>query len=105
MTLEQAFDIRLELRTVLNQLGEVRNTLVRPQEAETLAKRLKDDHRRGRVSSFMTNVHSLLGRLDEALMAGTQALKTAERLEDVRLRILTTTYLEQVHYLRASKRG
>ena len=99
-TLEQAFEIRLELRPVLNQLGEVPRTLERLREAEALAERLNDDRRRGRVCAFMTNVHSLLGELDEALMAGTRALEIAGRLGDVRLRVLTTTQLEQAHYLR-----
>ena len=48
-TLEQAFDIRLELRPVLITLGEVRRMLERLREAETLAERLNDDRRRGRV--------------------------------------------------------
>ena len=48
----------------------------------------------------MTNIHSLLGELDEALVTGTRALEIAGRLGDLRLRILATTYLEQVHYYR-----
>ena len=57
-TLEQAFEIRLELRPVLSQLGEVRRVLERLREAEALAERLNDDRRRGRVCAFMTNAHS-----------------------------------------------
>ena len=48
----------------------------------------------------MTNVHTLLGELDEALHCGTRALELARRLKDLRLRILGTSYLEQVHYYR-----
>ncbi len=99
-TLEQAFEIRLELRPVLNQLGEVRRTLERLREAETLAERLNDDRRRGRVCVSMTNIHSLLGELDEALVTGTRALEIAGRLGDLRLRILATTQLVQAHYYR-----
>jgi hypothetical protein len=44
-TLEQAFEIRFELRSVLNQLGELRQTLERLHEAEVLAERLNDDRR------------------------------------------------------------
>ena len=43
---------------------------------------------------------SALGELDEALASGTRALEIARHLRDMRLRILTTTYLEQVHYFR-----
>ncbi len=69
-------------------------------EAETLAERLNDDRRRGRVYAGMTNAHTLLGELDEALVAGTRALEIAARLSDLRLRILATTYLAQAHHFR-----
>jgi class 3 adenylate cyclase/tetratricopeptide (TPR) repeat protein len=96
-TLEEAFEIRLELRRVLSQLPDIPQTLDRLREAEALAERLNDDRRRGRVCAFMTNIHSHLGDLDEALITGTRALEIAGRLGDLRLRILTTTYLEQAH--------
>jgi DNA-binding NtrC family response regulator/tetratricopeptide (TPR) repeat protein len=99
-TLEQDFEIRLELRSVLVLLGEVRQALERLREAETLAERLNDDRRRCLVGALVTNVHSLLGEPDEALVAGTRALEIAGRLGDVRLRILSTVYLEQLHYYR-----
>ena len=99
-TLEQGFEIRLELRPVLSQLGEVRRALERLREAEALAEKLNDDRRRGRVCAFVTTAHTLLGELDEALVAGTRALEIAGRLGDLRLRLLTTTYLEQAHYYR-----
>jgi class 3 adenylate cyclase/tetratricopeptide (TPR) repeat protein len=99
-TLEQAFEIRLELRPVLAQLGEVRQSLERLREAETFAERLNDDRRRGRVCAFMTNLHSHLGELDKALASGTRALAIAQALGDLGLRILSTSFLEQAHYLR-----
>jgi tetratricopeptide (TPR) repeat protein len=99
-TLEQGYEIRLELRSVLALLGEVRRALERLAEAETLAERLNDDGRRGRVWTFMTNAHSLLGELGEALGTGTRALEIARRLGDSRLHIPTTTQLEQAHYYR-----
>src|SRR5262249_35948156 len=93
-------DIRVELRRVLAQLGEPRRMLERLREAETLAAKLNDDRRCGRVWAFMTNAHSLLGELDAALVTGSHALEIAGRLGDLRLRILTTSFLEQAHYLR-----
>jgi predicted ATPase len=57
-TLERAFDIRLEQRTVLNNLGDVRRALERTREAAMIAERLDDDRRRGRVSALMTNIHA-----------------------------------------------
>jgi len=97
-TLEQGFEIRLELRPVLSLLGDVRRVLERLREAEVLAERLNDDRRRGRVCAFVTNAHYQLGELDEALVTGTRGLEIAGRLGDLRLRIQTTTYLEGAHY-------
>ena len=99
--LEQAFDVRLELRQVLNWLGEGREMSERTREADALAERLNDDGRRSRVWAFLTTVHSQLGELDEALLKGTRALAIAERLGDLRLRIPAAACLAQVCYYRA----
>jgi class 3 adenylate cyclase/tetratricopeptide (TPR) repeat protein len=99
-TLEQAFETRLELRPVLVQLGEVRRVLERLREAEALAERLNDDRGRGRVCAFMTVTHMMLAELDDALVTGTRALAIAGRLGDLRLRILTTSLLDEAHYYR-----
>jgi tetratricopeptide (TPR) repeat protein len=98
--LEQAFEIRLELRRVLRQLGEGRQMLEQLREAEAVAEQLKDDRRRGQVCAFTTTVLSGLDELDEALVTGTRALEIAERLGDLRLRILATSCLEQAYYYR-----
>jgi len=98
--LEHAFEIRLELRPVLRQLGEVRQMLEHLREAEVLAERLRDDHRRGRVCAVMTNVQSTLDEPDEALATGTRALEIARRLGDLRLSVVATSQLEQAHYYR-----
>jgi class 3 adenylate cyclase/tetratricopeptide (TPR) repeat protein len=99
--LEQAVDIRLELRPVLNLLGEGRALLDSLREAEALADRLNDDRRRGRIWAYMMNGYSVVGELDEVLAIGARTLEMARRLDDLELRILTTSYLEQVQYLRA----
>src|SRR5215467_7645361 len=98
-TLEQAFDIRLDLRTVLNQLGEGQRMLERLGEAETLAERLNDDHRRGRIYAVLANSKAQAGVLDEALVTGTRALEIAGRQDDSRLHIHAMSSLEQVYYL------
>jgi DNA-binding SARP family transcriptional activator len=99
-TLEQAFEIRVELRPALSMLGEVRRVRERLREAEALAEQLNDDRRRGQVGALMANAHAQLGDLDEALLTGARALRIARRLDDVRLRIVSTTVLEQAHALR-----
>jgi class 3 adenylate cyclase/tetratricopeptide (TPR) repeat protein len=99
-TLAQAFDIHLELRPVLYQLGEPRRALEHLREAASLADTLDEDRRRGQVSAVMTNVYSGLGDLDEALVTGRRALEIAGNLDDLALRILGTSFLAQTHHFR-----
>lgn len=99
-TLENAFDIRLELRTVLRQLGEVRQMLEHLREAEALAERLKDDRRRGLVCGIMTTVLSTLDELEEALVTGTRAVEIARRGGDFKLGFVATSCLEEAYYYR-----
>jgi tetratricopeptide (TPR) repeat protein len=99
-TLEQAFEIRLEVRPVLRQLGEVRQMLEHLRDAETLAERLKDDRRRGRVCAIMTTVLSTLDELDEALLTGTRAVEIARRVGDLSLGVMTRSCLEEAYYYR-----
>src|SRR5262245_2918326 len=97
-TLEEALEIRLELRPVLGQLGEVRHIQERLREAEILAERLHDDRQRGRVCAYMANVHSALGAPDEACVVAARALEIARAIGDAELRILSTTYRGQALY-------
>ncbi len=103
-TLEQAIGIRLELRSILAQLAEPRLALQCLREAQTLVERLNDDRQRGRVYALMMNAHTLLAELDKALAFGTRALEIADRLADLRLRIIASTYLEQLHFFRGDYR-
>jgi tetratricopeptide (TPR) repeat protein len=98
--MEQAFEIRLELRPVLRQVGEVRQMLEHLREAEALAERLKDDRLRGRVCGLMTTVLSTLNELDEAILTGTRAQDIARCIGDLRLGVVATSCLEQAYYYR-----
>jgi class 3 adenylate cyclase/tetratricopeptide (TPR) repeat protein len=103
-SLERAYEIRLELRRVLRQLGEGRLMLEHLRKAEALAERLQDDRRRGQVYALMTTVHSSLDELDEALVTGTRALDISGRLDDLQLRVVATSHLEQAYYYRGEYR-
>src|SRR5262249_58454594 len=96
-TMEQAFEILIELRSVLRQLGEVRQMLENIREAEALAERLRDDHRRGRVCAIMTTVLSTLDELDEAVVTGTRAVGIGQRVGDLSLTLVTKSCLEEVY--------
>ena len=99
--LEASFETRYELRHMLFQLGEVRQGLEHLREAGALAERLTDNHRRGRVYAALMHLHAILGELDEALAAGNRALDLAAGLNNLSLRIKTTSHLAQVHCYRA----
>ncbi len=96
--LEQAFDIRLELRAVLTVLGEFGLVLERLHEAGALAERLHDDRRRGRASGYAAGAHVFAGDAEKALESSARALAIAARLNDPRLRLLATIFLEQLFY-------
>jgi tetratricopeptide (TPR) repeat protein len=99
-TLEQGCDVRIELRPVLLELGRRQRITECLREAEALAERLNDDRRLGRVYGFIILGHTLSGELNQALVAGSRALEAAGRLEDLRLRIVATSLLVQVHHAR-----
>jgi tetratricopeptide (TPR) repeat protein len=97
-TMEQGFDLRLEMRPALNQLGEIRQVLKYLGEAEALAEQLDDDRRRSRVAAFMTVAQTLLGHLDEAAASGTRAREIALRLGDLKLRLVATASWRKPRY-------
>lgn len=99
-TLEQAFDIRLELRSVLRQLGEVRPMLEQLRAAEAIAERLRDESRRGWVCSFLATVLSSLDELDEAVTTGGRAIEIAGRTGDQRLGAVAMSCIAAAHYHR-----
>jgi predicted ATPase len=103
-TLEQGFQIRLELWPVLNLLGDPRKTLALLHEAEGLAQRLNDDRRRAQVSACAVPHHTFVGELDEALASGVRALAIARNLGDLEVGICSASLLEQVHYHRGEYR-
>jgi tetratricopeptide (TPR) repeat protein len=98
--LEQAIEICLELRLVTVQLAESRQVLEFLREAEILADRLNDDHRRGQVRAFMINVQAMSGDLDEACASGSRGLALAQALGDSELRGHITSDLGMTHYFR-----
>jgi len=83
---------------VLIQLNEVHQVLKRLREAETLARRLNDDRRRGTVCAFLSTTHALLGELDEGRVTCERALEIAGSLRDLSLRIAATSCREQLQY-------
>ena len=89
---EQAIDLRIDLRHALNSLGQYHRIPDLLHEAETLAERLGDQPRLGRVTAFLTN--SLLPQgADRAAASGQRALAIGVTLGDFGLQVTARYYL------------
>src|SRR5207249_6810112 len=76
-TLEQAIDLRLDLRSALNALGDLGRILAYLREAESLAAVLDDPRRLGQVSEPLSNLFYLMGAYEQAIAAAQRALAFA----------------------------
>src|SRR5262249_55788743 len=97
-TQEQAIDLRLDLRGVLLELGELRPMLAHLREAATLAEALGDQPRRGRGAALICRSLREMGGHASAVAAGQQALAVAETLGDVALRVMAQQFLGAAYY-------
>ena len=96
-TLTRAVDLHLGLRNSLTLLGEHDRTLGHLRQAQTLAERIGDRFRIGRVLSFQVNVLALLGQHDAAIDVGHRARSVSAALQDLPLRIATDQYVGRAH--------
>jgi class 3 adenylate cyclase/ribosomal protein L40E len=95
--MEQAIDIRFELRSALLPLGEIGKILRYLHEAETLAKNLKDQRRLGWVSTYTTIYFLMHGNTNQALAEGQRAVAIAEEAGDFALRVVAGAYLGSIY--------
>jgi tetratricopeptide (TPR) repeat protein len=95
--LEQAVDLRLELRNSLHPLGDPDRVLTCLREAEVIARRLDDPRRLARVFSFMTQHYRLIGDLDLAVESAERAVALTDRAREAPLWIVANTYLGAAH--------
>jgi len=105
-TLEQTIDLRLDLRHSLFPLGEFGRMLDHLREAETVAARLDDERRLGRVTSYMTqdfwawglvNLQFLMGDHDRAVVSGQRALATATATGDFARQVMANYSLGEAY--------
>ena len=92
-TLEQAIDLRFDLKTSLIPLGQFERIVSYLREAESLAKRLDDQHRLARYCFHMCQTLAMSGDPVEAFVFGQQALTLADSLGDVSLQVAATLFL------------
>jgi len=92
-TLEQAFDLRLELRPWLAPLAEYGRIFDNLRAAESAAEELGDSRRLGIVCAYMTDYYRLTGASEEAIACGERALEAATKLDDFGLKVLANMLL------------
>jgi len=92
-TLEQAVDLRFDLRTSLFPLGQVLRVLDYLQEADRLAQRLDDPRRSDRLSVYMSHILHVMGRPNAAREFGEKARAIAEPLGDLSIKVGATFYI------------
>jgi class 3 adenylate cyclase/tetratricopeptide (TPR) repeat protein len=91
--LEQAIDLRFDLRSSLWPLGEIERTGRYLREAERLASLLNDPSRLGWASAYLSNYAWISGDATEAQTFGHRAHIIAEGLPELPLRIVANYYL------------
>jgi class 3 adenylate cyclase/tetratricopeptide (TPR) repeat protein len=96
-SIEQAIDLRLQLRTELWPLGDHRRISEYLQQAEDLAERLGDQRRLGLLASLMTQHFRLIDDQERAIASAQRALEHANALGDFALLIETNFRLGRAY--------
>jgi class 3 adenylate cyclase/tetratricopeptide (TPR) repeat protein len=89
--LQQAVDLRLELRNSLYFLSEFDELHRCLREAESIAQRISDDRRLGRVINFLNSYYGLVGEHHRSIEFGTRGLRINR--DDVELNTVTHYYM------------
>jgi class 3 adenylate cyclase/tetratricopeptide (TPR) repeat protein len=89
--LQQAVDLRLELRTPLYFLSEFDQLHRCLREAESIAERIADDRRLGRVINFLNSYYGLMGEHHRSIEFGMRGLQINR--DDVELNTVTHYYM------------
>jgi tetratricopeptide (TPR) repeat protein len=99
-TLEQAIDLRLDLRNALIALRELGAILNHLREPETLAIALDDQRRLGWVSAYMANYFSFSYSYDQdrAVESGQRTLALAAASGDFALEVTATFFLGLAYF-------
>jgi class 3 adenylate cyclase/tetratricopeptide (TPR) repeat protein len=97
-TVEQAIDLRLDLRPPLLQLGRLDDVLTVSREAERLAGDLGDEPRLARVYTYLINYHYLKGETSQAIEYGQRCLDVGRAIGDPALQGLARQYMGQSYH-------
>jgi class 3 adenylate cyclase/tetratricopeptide (TPR) repeat protein len=92
-TVEQAIDLRLNLRNGLLPLGEYDRVLEHLREAERLAEGLGDQQRLGWVSAHRSRYLAMMGDQHGAIESGRRALSIAVAIGDLALQVIANLFM------------
>ncbi|HEV2053828.1 MAG TPA: adenylate/guanylate cyclase domain-containing protein [Methylomirabilota bacterium] len=104
-TVEQAIDLRFELRQALQPLGEHQRVVDYLREAETLAATLDDQRRMGWVSAYLGQYYTWLGEPERAAEAGHRALSIGGAGGDFGLQVVANVFLGLLAYTSGDYQG
>ncbi len=96
--IEQAIDIRIDMRSSLQPLGEQAKVLERMREAEVLAEPLDDQRRLGQISAYLSGYFVQAG--DDPIQAmekGERALAIASAIGNFGLQVQANHFLGSAH--------
>ena len=91
--LQQAIDLRFDLKASLIQLGEFERIFGCLREAEALARKLDDPQRLCQFSVHMCQTLGLSGNAQEAITVGQEARFLADSLQDTPLQVAASVFL------------
>jgi tetratricopeptide (TPR) repeat protein len=95
--LEEAIDVRLELRNAVWPIGRLDRTLDSLRGAQALAERLGDRRRLSRVLTNLTGYFVLTGDPGRAMETAGEALAIASDVDDLSLRVSAENVLAWAH--------
>jgi tetratricopeptide (TPR) repeat protein len=97
-TIEQAIDLRCDLRNVLLPLNEHARIFDHLHVAEALAERLGDDQRLGRIGCYLCISFTAMGEQDRAIVAGQRALALATSSDAFDVQVVALSHLGIAYY-------
>jgi tetratricopeptide (TPR) repeat protein len=97
-TLEQAIDLRFDLRNALQPLGEHARIFDCLHAAEALAERLGDPQRLGRLACYLCFYFSVTGEHDRAMASGQRAMALTAASGAFDVQVIAQTFLGMAYY-------
>jgi class 3 adenylate cyclase/tetratricopeptide (TPR) repeat protein len=102
--LQQAVDLRIDLRNALWPLAQFRRILDHLHQAQALAEALAEPHRLGQVSSYLAGQFWRMGDLTQAIASGERALAIGTAVGDFTITVVANLYLGLAHHAVGSYR-